>query len=441
MHLSKIQFLNINTTFANVKNKQAISLLFLANIISGLAQGISMVAIPWYFVKVVSRPEVFANAYLLITFLTLFWGIYAGTLIDRYSRKSLFIIVNIICGLFIGGVALFGIQSQNLSDLLVILVFGITIFNYNVHYPNLYAFGQEITEPKNYGKLNSYIEVQGQVTSVLAGAFAAILLTGTTNNLLEIGGFTFNLPFNIKAWEIYEVFFMDAITYIIVIFIFLLMKYIPISKEKTNTDGLFDRLKGGFKYLQAHPVIFVFGLASYMLFAFTLVEVHVLLPSYVDKFLQMDGNVYASAEIYYSFGAIFSGLMILRMFKNFNTVVGVIVMMIVVAFAFYMMAMYNILWIFFLGNFVLGITNAGVRILRTTYIFNHVPNNLIGRTNSVFNSLNIVFRMMLIGIFALPFYQIDDNIRFGYLVGVIMMGLALIPLVVWYKRIVTAERN
>ena len=424
-----------------MKNKQAISLLFLANIISGLAQGISMVAIPWYFVKIVSRPEIFANAYLLITFLTLFWGIYAGTLIDRYSRKSLFIIVNIICGLFIGGVALFGIQSQNLSDLLVILVFGITIFNYNVHYPNLYAFGQEITEPKNYGKLNSYIEVQGQVTSVLAGAFAAILLTGTTNNLLEIGGFTFNLPFNIKAWEIYEVFFMDAITYIIVIFIFLLMKYIPISKEKTNTDGLFDRLKGGFKYLQAHPVIFVFGLASYMLFAFTLVEVHVLLPSYVDKFLQMDGNVYASAEIYYSFGAIFSGLMILRMFKNFNTVVGVIVMMIVVAFAFYMMAMYNILWIFFLGNFVLGITNAGVRILRTTYIFNHVPNNLIGRTNSVFNTLNIVFRMMLIGIFALPFYQIDDNIRFGYLVGMIMMGLALIPLVVWYKRIVTAERN
>ena len=116
-------------------------------------------------------------------------------------------------------------------------------------------------------------------------------------------------------------------------------------------------------------------------------------------------------------------------------------MMIVVAFAFYMMAIYNILWIFFLGNFVLGITNAGVRILRTTYIFNHVPNNLIGRTNSVFNTLNIVFRMLLIGIFALPFYQIADNIRFGYLVGVIMMGLALIPLVVWYKRIVTAERN
>lgn len=424
-----------------MKNKQAIYLLFLANIISGIAQGISMIAIPWYFVKVVSRPEVFANAYLIITFLTLFWGLYAGTLIDRYSRKKLFIIINIICGVLIGGIAAYGINIAFLPDIFVILVFGITIFNYNLHYPNLYAFGQEITEPRNYGKLNSYIEVQGQVTSVLAGAFAAILLTGTTNNTLEIGGFSFFLPFNIDPWKIYEIFLLDAATYIVVIFIFILMKYTSVAKDKIHTEGLFDRLRGGFLFLQEHPIIFVFGLASYMLFAFTLVEIHVVLPVYVKNFLNMGGNVFASAEIYYSFGAIFSGLLILRLFSRFNTVIGVIILMLVVAFAFYFMFMYNILWIFFLGNFLLGITNAGVRILRTTYIFNHVPNNLIGRAGSVFNTLNIVVRMLLIGLFTLSFFQIGDNIRFGYLIGVIMMLLAVISLIIWYKRIVDAEKK
>ena len=268
-----------------------------------------------------------------------------------------------------------------------------------------------------------------------------ILLTGTTNNTLDIAGLTFQLPFNIEPWKIYEVLLMDAITYIIVIFIFLLMRYIPIAKDKIHTEGLFQRLRGGFKYLQNNPIIFIFGLASYMLFAFTLVEIHVLLPSYVDKFLKMDGNTYASAEIYYSFGAIFSGIMILRLFKNFNTVFGVIFLMLFVSFAFYLMAIYNVLWIFFLGNFVLGITNAGVRILRTTYIFNHVPNNLIGRAGSVFSTLNILCRMLLIGIFTLPFFHVSNNIRFGYLVGVIMMLLAIIPLILWYKRIVAAERK
>ena len=423
-----------------MKNKQAISLLFLANIISGIAQGISMVAIPWYFVEIITRPEVFASAYLLITFATLFWGIYAGTLIDRYSRKKLFIFINIVCGILIGGIAFLGINLGFLPDFLVLLVFGVTIFNYNVHYPNLYAFVQEITEPKNYGKLNSYIEVQGQVTSVLAGAFAAILLTGTSNNTLEIAGFNFYLPFDIRAWKIYEIFLLDAVTYIFVIFIFIFMRYTSVSQEKKNTEALLNRLKGGFKYLYNHKMIFVFGLASYMLFAFTLVEIHVLLPSYVKNFLHMDGNVFASAEIYYSFGAIFSGLLILRIFKNFNTVIGVIILMTAVSFAFYMMAFYNFLWIFFLSNFLIGVTNAGVRIQRTTYMFNHVPNNLIGRTGSVFNTLNIIVRMLLIGAFSLPFFQIEDNIRFGYLVGLVMMVVAVFTLIIYYKRIVNAEK-
>tara|TARA_B100000768_G_scaffold35386_1_gene33993 strand:+ start:174 stop:1448 length:1275 start_codon:yes stop_codon:yes gene_type:complete len=424
-----------------VKNQQTISLLFLANIISGFAQGISMVAIPWYFVTVVPRAEFFANSYLFITFLTLFWGIFAGTLIDRYSRKKLFIIINSVCGILIGSVSLYGFYVSQLNDFLVVFVFGVTIFNYNIHYPNLYAFGQEITEPKNYGKLNSYIEVQGQVTSVLAGAFAAILLTGSYNNTLEIAGFSFYVPFNIEPWMIYEVFLMDAITYLVVIFIFIFMKFIPISKNNINTDKFFDRLKGGFNYLYENPIIFIFGISSYMLFAFTLVEIHVLLPSYVKNFLKMDGNIFASAEIYYSFGAIFSGFLILRIFRKLNTVIGVIILMLIVSIAFYFIAMDNSIWIFFAVNFLIGITNAGVRILRTTYIFNNIPNNLIGRSSSVFNTLNILIRMFLISMFTLTFFQISDNIRYGYLVGAVMMLVSIIPLIIWYKKIVYIEKK
>ena len=111
-----------------------------------------------------------------IAFLTLFWGLYAGALIDRYSRKNIFIITNLVCGSLIGSIAFYGFIYSSLPNFLVFFVFAVTIFNYNIHYPTLYAFGQEITEKEKYGKLNSYIEVQGQATSVLAGAFAALLL-------------------------------------------------------------------------------------------------------------------------------------------------------------------------------------------------------------------------------------------------------------------------
>ena len=417
-----------------MKNKQAIYLLFLSNIISGLAQGISMLAIPWYFIKIIDKPEFFAYSYIIITLSTLFWGIYAGSLIDRYSRKKIFIITNLICGLFIGSIALSGINNDHLSHFMVVSVFAITIFNYNIHYPNLYAFGQEITEKENYGKLNSYIEVQGQTTSVLAGAFAAILLTGTDNKNLEIAGFNFNLPFDVEPWEIYDIFLLDAFTYIIVIAIFSIIKYVPIKMEVTHVGSLFDRLKIGFNYLKDNPIIFLFGITSYMLFAFTLVELHIILPSYVHDFLEASGNVFASAEVYYSIGAIFSGVLILRLLSRFNTYFAVTFLMMNVAIAFYAMTFYKSLLIFFIGSLVLGITNAGVRILRTTYLFNHIPNNLIGRATSVFSSLNIIIRIILISFFALPFFNIGDNIRWGYMVGVLMMIISSVVLLILHRK-------
>ena len=415
-----------------MKNKQAIYLLFLSNIISGLAQGISMIAIPWYFIEIIDNAEYFSFSYIIITIATLFWGIYAGAIIDKYSRKKIFILTNIVCGCFIGSIALYGIYSSYLSELLVVSVFAITIFNYNIHYPNLYAFGQEITEQKNYGKLNSYIEVQGQTTSVLAGAFAAILLTGTTNKNLEIAGFNFILPFNVEKWQIYDIFLLDAFTYLAVIAIFSFIKYSPIKIEKTHTGSLFSRLKLGFNYLNDHHLIFVFGLVSYMLFAFTLVELHVILPSYVHDFLLASGNVYASAEIYYSIGAIFSGLLILRFLSRYNTILSVVVLMFVVACAFFAMTFSNSLIVFFIGSLILGITNAGVRILRTTYLFNNIPNNLIGRATSVFSSLNIIVRICLISLLTIPFFNIGDNIRWGYLIGVVLMLVSILILLILF---------
>ena len=328
-----------------------------------------------------------------------------------------------------------------MNDLLVILVFATTIFNYNVHYPNLYAFGQEITEKSNYGKLNSYIEIQGQSTSILAGAFAALLLTGTINKSMNLGGFTINFPFEIQPWGIHEIFLMDAITYMIVILIFMQIKYSRIVTDKVEVGTLFNRLKNGISYLKKHPLIFRFGLASYMLFAFLLVEIHILLPTYVHDFLQGKGDIYASAEVYYSLGAILAGVFIIRFFRNKNPIFGIILLMLIVSFAFAGMTFIKSLWYFFIANLILGLTNAGVRILRTTYLFNHIPNNIIGRTNSVFNSLNIMVRMCLIGLFAMPFFLTNDNVRWGYLVGAVMVILAIVPLLLHYKSLVNLEKK
>ena len=72
---------------------------------------------------------------------------------------------------------------------------------------------------------------------------------------------------------------------------------------------------------------------------------------------------------------------------------------------------------------------------------NHVPNNVIGRAGSVFNSLNIMVRMCLIGLFALPFFTTNDNVRYAYLVGAIMVLMAIIPLILHYKSLINLDKK
>ncbi len=91
-----------------VQNRSAIALLLGANAISGFAQGISMIAIPWYFAHVLNEEVFFGRSIAILTIITLFWSLLAGTIIDRYSRKLIFVVLNSVGFILLLSIALFG---------------------------------------------------------------------------------------------------------------------------------------------------------------------------------------------------------------------------------------------------------------------------------------------------------------------------------------------
>lgn len=418
-----------------MKNKKAIGLLFLANIISGFAQGISMIAIPWYFADILDMSGTYAKGYAILTFISLFWGLYAGTLIDKYSRKRLFLFSNLICSIVIGTIAFYGMSYDNTPWYLVLAVFGTTMLHYNIHYPNLYAFGQEITEPKNYAKLNSYIEIQGQSTSIFAGSFAAILLTGTKDGVLNILGLKVPLPFDITPWKIHEIFIMDAITYMLAFVIILFIKHVPLLKKEIDTGSIFNRLINGFKFLRKNPHIFIFGVCSYAIFTFLIVEIFVLLPAYVSHYLKESADVFASSEVYYSIGALLAGVGIRAITKKTDIISSIIILMLITIIACLLLTFTKSIAILFFMSLIIGLSNAGTRILRITFIFEKVSNNIIGRTGSVFNSISILMRTSMIILFSMPIFSNTENVKYGYLIGAIFLLIALVPLIVYRKKL------
>ena len=100
-----------------MKNVTAIILLFIANSISGLAQGISMLAIPWYFVKGGQMSQ-FGLVYIFTTVMALFWVPYTGTFVDRFNRKKIFLVTTAICGSIIFLIAMMGLQQQSILSLI-----------------------------------------------------------------------------------------------------------------------------------------------------------------------------------------------------------------------------------------------------------------------------------------------------------------------------------
>lgn len=373
-----------------------------------------MLAVPWYFATQNMSSD-FNLFYGIITFSVIFWGLFAGTLVDKFPRKGLFLSTNAVEGTIVLVIAGAGWYHGYLPFYLVAAVFGITMFGYHLHYPNLYAFAQEITPPRQYTRITSYIEIVGQSTNVLAGALAAILLEGLDFDH-TFSGFGYEIPISlhIEKWHLYEIFTLDGITYFISVFIISFIRYTPVKEIDVELGNFWSRLKTGFLYLKDHSVLFMFGIFSYSVFVTMLVKLHALMPLYITNHLQEGGYVFGLMELLYAAGALSAGIFARNIFKRLSIPKAIILLIFLGSLVFFLSAFTKSVPIFFTVGLLLGFSNAGTRVLRLSYIFSHVPNSKIGRVNSVFSVLNVIMRVVFILLFSHSFFSQGSNITFAY---------------------------
>jgi hypothetical protein len=386
-----------------------------------------MIAIPWYFAKE-QEMSLFGIMFIAVSILTLLWSPYSGTLIDRFNRKHIFLIVNICSAIIILVVASFGMYRNQLPLTLVGMVFLFTTLVYTIHYPNLYAFVQEISEPGMFGKITSYLEIQGQAATVIAGGLAAILLEGMTN--VQIGSITLN----INTWSIQKIFFADGITYLLSFCFILFIVYSPVKRRLIETGSLIARFRTGANYLLKNRSIFWFGAFAYAVFVTALVASFYLFATYVNNYLKAGANIYAISDICYASGALLSGIAIRRFFSFQNIPIAIIIMTFTMAIAFLSLFFWKAIILFFAVSLLLGITNAGTRILRVTYLFRNIPNQVFGRVASIFTLSHTLFRIVFLSIFAFPFFTTGPNVIYACLILSIFLILSALILYYLYPK-------
>ncbi len=397
-----------------MKNTRSLYTLFLANGVSSFAQGITMLSIPWYFT---SRGEssLFIAFFAVVTLCSLFWGLYAGALIDGFNRKDIFLGTNFIQGLIVMSVASLGFKEGVLPSSLVLLIFGMIFFGYLIHYPNLYAFAQEISDRGDYTRVASWIEVVGQSTAIAAAALAAVLLEGVEGINIDLLGLKFEIPLYIEKWTMHEIFLLDAGAYFLSFVIIIFIQYVPsVVLAEHDEQGIWESMKEGYHYLRKNTLINVFGLCSYSIFVIVLVEIFSLVPLYVRNHLHASAYVLGTSELMYAGGSLISAFLIRKLFSRMTIPKSIIVMTMITTFAFYLSAFSGMVWLFYVVCFLKGFVNSGSRIFRVSYLFRLVPVDLTGRVNSMFNVYTTIFRMVFILTFVFPFFSEGSNVTYAY---------------------------
>ncbi|MCH8331225.1 MAG: MFS transporter, partial [Bacteroidetes bacterium] len=413
----------------------AILLLFIANTISGLAQGISILAIPWYLTEITHEATFFGKFYLITTFISAFWGLYAGILIDKYDRKKILLVSALVGGVCLLAISYTGFRIGYMPSILAAIVFSITFLLFSIHYPNLYAFAQEITDKKDYGRITSWLEIQGQFTNAVSGAIGAVLLSGTEGGKLAVFGFKVTVNFSIKPWDLHEIFLVDGLTYFLAFTLLYFIRYIPVAERHPEEGNMLSRIKNGLNYLRQHKVLFIFGNASYFIFATVLVAHFYLMPQYIGDLLGGRASDFASSELFFAGGALLAGFLVSNIFKKTSTITSIIGMSLLVFVIFLFNVFNTIMFFFFFAYMLYGFCNAGTRIMRVTYLFNHIPNQIIGRTNGVFQVINILIRTIFLLIFSMAFFTRDDNIIIAFLILAVFVLIGALILIFNFKKL------
>lgn len=385
-----------------------------------------MIAIPWYFTVVLGEHMRFGIFYGIITLVSAFWSLYAGVLIDRYDRQKI-LVIQCICGFVLLGIAALLMYTTTVPiSIIAAIVFSFTAFVYNIHYPNMYAFAQEISDPKDYQRVISYLEIQGQTTTIIGGGLAAVFLSGFH---LDLSHFISWLSIDMSPLELSQIFIFNSLTYVLALIIYCLIRYEPIVVRVYESESPVQRFFIGWNYLQNRPALLLFGWASLGVFICVLLISFYLMPSYVSLFLGEKSHVFAISEMTYALGSVAAGYFARYILKQYDEVTKILFCFCIGLIVLLFFSWNTQLFIFYFCHLLLGYANASIRYYRVSYMWSLVPNQLNGRVSSVTNLSSYVCRALLGFVFVLPYFhgRIGMQHTMLFLAGfVFMTGLAIL---------------
>ncbi|MGE6487002.1 MFS transporter [Paenisporosarcina sp. NPDC076898] len=360
----------------NLYQDSRFRLIIFANIASSIGSGITMIAIPWLLVSSENGNAVFGYITIAMTIISFVVTPFIGHLIDKTSRKKLLITSKIVSMLSLLVFTMIGFLGMSYEIWHYMIIYMIGSLYYTIFYPTMFALNQEIFSKEHYKSLNGIMEVQGQLSSMIAGAIASILLT---------------------HWDLHYILLLDVLSFAAAILFYIKIPYAR-KKQKTTINTAPSKATEGLSYMRKRPLMFMFLLCSMMPFIGVMIT-NYLFPVYLSDILKTSGSVYGIQGMVYGLGAIVAGITVPVIANKMGDGKTIIYAVITYTIAISFILIANVP-LYLALMFFIALGNSGARVARNSFLMDEVPNELIGRVDSLFRSLGLLLRIGLVAIFT-----------------------------------------
>ncbi|CAM2996390.1 MFS transporter [Vibrio neptunius] len=365
----------------------------------GISSGLFMMALPWVMLETPGMGPFVAMVALACTAISFFLTPLFSTLIDRYSRKSILVIVQILQSFTAAIVMLaygLGIESNWLLAMAQ-LVFWVSS---NLAWTANNAFTQENYDPHEYAAISGKQEIILQGTTLGAGALGVVLL--------QIWGMLEFAAFATAASG------LSTLSYLVTPYRHKL--------RQSKTTSFIGQMRESKDIFTAQPRFYAFLLLSALSYPI-LTFLSKLVPIWFSE-IGLSGDWYAGYNIAFGLGSLMTGLFVaklLNLASHQSTMLYsmTIASIMLIGMSFSTHPAYLLIFTLFFGSF-----NALNRIARTNWMHLTIRVDQRGRADGGLQMFATMAQSVSYTIIALlSHYELT---QYGFiLAAVIMIGAAL----------------
>lgn len=244
-----------------------LTFLLIGQSISRLGDSAHHIALMWFILEKTSSSAIMGTLSALAYIPSLVLGPFAGVIVDRYSRKRIIFLTDLIRGLIVSLLVLFyftnGLSISEIFILTVLLGICSAFFN-----PCIPSSIPEMVDKEDLPRANSLFSIAGRVTEIIGPSVGGMLYKFIGAGLL----FAFNS-------------FSFFIASIFTVFTKILQRY---KEGKINFIGDIGEV---LKRLKEDKNLMTLGITAAVL-NFFYVPFFILLPVYIKNYLHLDASVY-----------------------------------------------------------------------------------------------------------------------------------------------------